>query len=415
MRYSACLCHSQGRLKHQSNPAPYSITAFLRSAWLLRIHQSNNTHDIIQDLPIHHQEAAMTRRPYSLFILLIVLLLQTACSSSVLQLRDQLDLHRGTFRQKLADKKELTAKFLACTRQAHDELPGDRRDTGNSPQAFAQLTPEGQATSVRPLAAVIEKIRLRHQDKGASLTILAQVLDDVTNDANARIDLDKLKQVIDVVRQWHGHLGVDEDQLEQDASRFARMLLNYNKAYFGDLSFATKSDSSGGAPHGVVSVTSKGFVDRSGNTLLFPGISAEVEVSPTNSVRVSATTVDSQRVSADLTRIFLEAFFDTAFRVPAVHGATALRVGPIPQESPYPEFDAQHPAIPLEALARVTRDALRAEAAVTSLVGKAVRGGTVFSTQNETVAATLETAAGVIAKKLVEHEGFCYFQVTQGS
>ena len=116
-----------------------------------------------------------------------------------------------------------------------------------------------------------------------------------------------------------------------------------------------------------------------------------------------------------MTRIFLEAFFDTAFRVPAVHGATALQVGPIPQESPYPEFDAHHPAIPLKALARVTRDALRAEAAVTSLVGKSVRGGSVFSAQNETVAATLETAAGVMAKKLVEHEGFCYFQVTQGS
>ena len=96
----------------------------------------------------------MTRQPYSLFMLLIVLLLQTACSSSILQLRDQLDLHRGTFRQKLAGKKELTAKFLACTRQAHDELPGDRRDTETSPQALAQLIQEGQATSVRPLADV---------------------------------------------------------------------------------------------------------------------------------------------------------------------------------------------------------------------------------------------------------------------
>jgi len=161
-------------------------------------------------------------------------------------------------------------------------------------------------------------------------------------------------------------------------------------------------------------VTSKGFVDRSGNTVLFPGISAEIEVSPANSVRLSATAVDSQRVSADLIRVFLEAFFDTAFRVPAVHGATALRVGSNSQESPYPEFDANHPTISLEALARVTRDSMRAEAAVTSLVGKTVRGGSVFGTQNETLAATLETAAGVMVKKLVEHEGFCYFQVTEG-
>jgi hypothetical protein len=55
---------------------------------------------------------------------------------------------------------------------------------------------------------------------------------------------------------------------------------------------------------------------------------------------------------------------------------------------------------------------MRAEAAVTSLVGKAVRGGGLFGLQNETLAAMLETAAGVLAKKLVEHEGFCYFQVT---
>jgi hypothetical protein len=67
----------------------------------------------------------------------------------------------------------------------------------------------------------------------------------------------------------------------------------------------------------------------------------------------------------------------------------------------------------LDAFARVTRDALRAEAAVTSEVGKAVRGGSIFSTQNETLAASLETAAGVIAKKLVEHGGFCYFQTIQ--
>ena len=356
----------------------------------------------------------MKRLPHSLFALLVILLVQAGCSSSVLQLRDQLDLHRGEFRQKLADKKELTTKFLACTGQAHDEPLSERRDADSSLEPLSLQTQEGLAMSVRPLAAVIDMIRRRHPDKGASLSILADVLGDVTNDATARIDLDKLTQVIETAGRWHAHLGLDEDQLEQDSSRFARMLLMYNKAYFGDLNFMARPVSAGDGFRGVVKVTSKGFVDRSGNALLFPGISAEIEVSPANSVRVSATTVDSQRVSADLIRIFLEAFFDAAFRVPTVHGATALRVGPNLQESGYPEFDANHPTIPLEALARVTRDALRAEAAVTSLVGKAVRGGSVFSAQNETLAATLETAAGVMAKKLVEHEGFCYFQVTEG-
>lgn len=356
----------------------------------------------------------MKRLPHFSFALLVILLMQTGCGSSVLPLRDQLDLHRGEFRQKLADKKELAAKFLTCTRQAHDEPLGGRHDGATSLDPLFQQSTEGQATSVRPLTSVIDKILQRHRDKGASLSILAHVLDDVANDANARIDLGKPTQVIEVARQWHGHLGLDEDQLEQDSSRFARILLAYNKAYFGDLSFTARSDYAGAGLRGVVKVTSKGFVDRSGNALLFPGISPDIEASPASSVRISATTVDSQRISADLTRIFLEAFFDTAYRVPAVHGVTALRVGPNSQESPYPEFDANHPPIPLEALARVTRDALRAEAAVTSLVGKAVRGGGVFSPQNETLAATLETAAGVMAKKLVEHEGFCYYQVIAG-
>ena len=355
----------------------------------------------------------MKRLPDALIALLVLLLVQAGCSSSVLQLRDQLDLHRGEFRKKLDDKKELVTKFLACTRQAHDEPLNERRDPSASPDPLSLQSPEGQSTSVRPLASLIDRVRWRHQGKDTSLYILADVLDDVVNDANTHIDLGKLTQVIEVARQWHGHLDLDEDQLEQDSSRFARMLLAYNKAYFGDLSFTARPASAGAGLRGVVKVTSKGFVDRSGNALLFPGISAELEISPANSVRMSAITVDSQRVSADLTRIFLEAFFDAAFRVPAVHGATALRVGANSQESPYPEFDANHPTISLEALARVTRDALRAESAVTSLVGKAVRGGSVFGTQNETLAATLETAAGVIAKKLFEHEGFCYYQVTE--
>ncbi len=356
----------------------------------------------------------MQRMFHSLFALLVILLVQAGCSSSVLQLRDQANVHHGTFRQKLIGKEELAAKFLACTEQTHDEQLKERPDTGTSPGALSLETPEGQATSVRPLSAVIETIRRLNPDEGASLSILATVLNDIANDATARIDLDKLTQVIDTIQRWRGHLVLDEEQLGRDLSLFARMLLMYNKAYFGDLSFTASMDLAGAGIRGVVKVTSRGFVDRSGNVLLFPGISEELEISPANSARMSSTRVDSQRVSADLMRIFLEAFFDAAYRVPAIHGATALRVRPNSQEAFYPEFDADHPPISLEALGQVTRDALRAEAAVTSFVGKAVRGGSVFGTQNETLSATLETAAGVMAKKLVEHEGFCYFQVIEG-
>lgn len=356
----------------------------------------------------------MKRMSHSLFALLVILLVEAGCSSAVLQLRDQANVHHGTFRQKLIGKKELAAKFLDCTKQAHDEPLSEQPDIETSANALSLETPEGQATSVRPLSAVIETIRRRHPNEGAFLSLLDAVLDDAVNDATARIDLDKLTQVIETIQRWRGYLDLDKDQLGGDFSRFARMLLTYNTAYFGDLSFAASPDQAGAGLRRVVKVTSRGFVDRSGNVLLFPGISEEREMSPADSARMSGARVDSQRVSADLMRIFMEALFDTAFRVPAVHGATALRAGSNAEESPYPEFNADHPPISLEALGQVTRDALRAEAAVTSYVGKTVRGGSVFGTHNETLAATLETAAGVMAKKLIEHEGFCYFKVTQG-
>ena len=103
----------------------------------------------------------------------------------------------------------------------------------------------------------------------------------MANDVSPRIDLKKLTEVIETTGRWHGHFGLDEDKLEEDSSRFARMLLAYNKAYFGDLRFTARSDASGVDLRGV-NVTSKGFVDRSGNALLFPGISPEIEVALPN-------------------------------------------------------------------------------------------------------------------------------------
>jgi hypothetical protein len=334
------------------------------------------------------------------------------CSTSKLDLRDEFNLYRSSFREKLASEEAFGQQFLACTRHSH----GGHIDPGVQPEMAAHPaslpTPEGSITS--PVGALIQRIRERRPQQTDSLLTLQQLVFDLEETPHRRLDLDGLRKVVNMIGQWHGHVDFDEDELAKDSSRFARLLLSYNKAYFGDLSFKVDRAASQGGIRGVIKVTSNGFVDRNGNAFVFPGLSADVQWDPTHPIRVSATPIDSRRISADLTRIFLEAFFDAAFQVPAVHGATALQVEWKSPEQTYPEFDAAHPSIPLDALARVTRDAMRTEAAVSSLVGKAVRGGGVFGLQNETLAATLETAAGVIAKKLFEHEGFCYFQVTQG-
>lgn len=346
------------------------------------------------------------------FMALLTLPLLTACTSSLIDLRESLDVHRSSFEEKLAGDSAKMDRFRACTRQAHDgsSLPLSLATDASAPRTtLSPITTGGRLRA--PVHMLLERIHSRAENNAASLLILSDMVDEFADPAHRRLDLDKLRRISDAIRHLHAHLDFDEDSFAQDTSLFSRLLIAYNQAYFGDLKFAVAPDAASGTVRGVVQVASRGFVDRSGNTIRFPGLSAAAQIDANHTVEFSAASVDSRRISADLTRLFLEAFFDAAFRVPAVQQATALRAST--QAAPYPPFDASRSPVSPEALATVTRHALRTEAVVTSLVGKAVRGGSLFGTNNETVAATLETAAGVFAKKLVEHEGFCYFQVTQ--
>ena len=346
------------------------------------------------------------------FVTLLTLPLLTGCTSSLIDLREDLDVHRSSFEEKLAGDSAKMEQFRACLQQAHDgsSLPLSIATDTPATRSVSSLITSGSRLRA-PVQALIERLHERVGNNATSFSVLSDMVDDFADPSRRRLDLNKLRLLTDAIRHWHAHLDFDDDALARDTSLFARLLLAYNRAYFGDVRYAIAPEPASGAVRGIVQVTSRGFVDRSGNTVRFPGLSAAAQVDATRTVELTATPINSQQVSADLTRVFLEAFFDAAFRVPAVQQATALHLPT--QTPPYPAFDPSHPSISLEALATLTQRALRTEAVATSLTGKAVRGGSLFGTNNETVAATLETAAGVFAKKLVEHEGFCYFQVTQ--
>lgn len=342
------------------------------------------------------------------FVTLLTLPLLTACTSSLIDLRENLDVHRSSFEEKLAGDSVKVERFRTCIQQAHDgsSLPL------STPATRTAMSPVMIGGRLRaPVQTLVERILDRTGGNAASLSVLSDMAGDFADPSRRKLDLDKLRLLTDAIRHWQAHLDFDEDALARDTSLFAQLLLAYNQAYFGDVRYALAPDTASGRVRGIVQVASRGFVDRSGNTVRFPGLSATAQVDATPTVELTTTPINSQRVSADLARLFLEAFFDAAFRVPVVQQATALRLPTA--ASSYPAFDPSHPPISLEALATVTRQAIRTEAIVTSLVGKAARGGSLFGTNNETIAATLETAAGVFAKKLVEHEGFCYFQVIQ--
>ena len=332
--------------------------------------------------------------------------LAAGCAVSAVDLRDNLDLNQATFQEKLAAQQGLAEAFLACTAQAYDERAPFAADR---PVVKANERADG---TLRPIHSLIARVKEGRPEHAASLQVLEEMLADWAGSGSRRLDLRKLRTIIDVIRQWQVHLDFDEDALVDDESRFAQLLLAYNKAYFGDIGYTVAVQPESGM-RAIARLNSEGFVDRNGNVWRFPGLSIEMTKAAGGPFTAASGRVDSQRITADLTRIFLEAFFDAAFREPAVQQATALRVQWNAAVRPYPAFDADHPPIGLDTFARVTRDALRAEAAVTSEVGKAVRGGSLFGTQNETFAAGMETAAGVIAKKLVEHAGFCYFQTIE--
>lgn len=353
----------------------------------------------------------------SVLVITFIGLTTTGCGLPTLQLRTDFDLHKASFHDKLATDRKLAQQFLACTTQAYDERTGTQH-IGQSPAETIRTPPSNLnghgPLHLAPIQAVIDRIKERRRDHADSLTALGDLVRDWKHDAHGKLDLNKLHKLVDVIKQWHAHLDFDEDALAGETSRFSQLLLAYNKAYFGNIRFAVGKAETGRGIRLATKISSDGFIDRNGNAWRFPGVSVEVTKDTGPAISVGSTRVDSQRLSSDLVRLFLEAFFDAAFREPAVQGATALQVEWKADNQSYPAFDAEYPAIPLDAFARITRDALRAEATVTSLVGKTVRGGSVFSIQNETVAATLETAAGVIAKKLVEHEGFCYYQTIKG-
>jgi hypothetical protein len=239
------------------------------------------------------------------------------------------------------------------------------------------------------------------------------VVTDLTDPSQDKIDfhthLDRLKNVMELAKRFHSRVRMEEDKLIKDGTRFERLLVAYNRAYFGEIKFSASGGKSGAK--GVVKTTSAGFVDRNGNAFAFPGLSVEVSLGPDKTVHLQPGSPDSKRISSDLVRIFLEALFDAAYRTPAERSATALQVD-WKADSPYPMFEGERMPIALASFEKVSRDSLRTEAAVISAVGRQIRGGGMFGIGNETLAAGIETAAGVIAKKVVEHETFCYFLVT---
>jgi hypothetical protein len=272
-------------------------------------------------------------------------------------------------------------------------VPAPESPTPVTPRRISLLTPL-QAIESRIPGVVDEKFGLfmRHLE-----TAPLQHIDLAPH-------IHALKQLPRMVRALHSTL-LTTEQLVAHQSRFEHLFLVYSRAYFGAVNVtSTMMEGAHGLEARLQAET------RFTDVHVFPGLSATVWLSSDRQVRSRADAVDSKQITSDLTRIFLEAYFDASFMVPAAPTATALTApfenGQTQESAAYPTLDGAH--LRPQDVVNLTHAALRAEAVATSAMGEAIRGGAITSLNNETLAAGVETAAGVIAKKLVEREFFCY-------
>jgi hypothetical protein len=203
-----------------------------------------------------------------------VCLFTAGCGLSSLDLRNDLDFHKASFHDKLAADRALAEEFFACSKQAYDEqmLAPDRNERATD--TLAKSRPDGNRLTdghLSPVHALIQRIKERRQGQADSLHTLEDLLSDWNGGARGRLDLDKLRKVVDVIKQWHDHLDFDEDALAEDPSRFGQLLLAYNKAYFGGVQFAEGKADSGAGIRVAAKMGSEGFTDRNGNVWRFPG------------------------------------------------------------------------------------------------------------------------------------------------
>ena len=106
--------------------------------------------------------------------------LTAGCGLPVVDLRDDADLHRASFQDKLAARGTLTKEFLACTKRPYDERKPISRsiDSPGSLSPERPLTDEGKSSDgyLSLIHALIQDVRDVRQPHGESLLVLEDLI-----------------------------------------------------------------------------------------------------------------------------------------------------------------------------------------------------------------------------------------------
>lgn len=148
------------------------------------------------------------------------------------------------------------------------------------------------------------------------------------------------------------------------------------------------------------------FVTRAGKSYGFPGITATVDLTGQN--KVSTNKIAADAVIDDLVRVFFEALGDAGVSVPAQPTATLCKLQP--DRCPTAEGGTPVPGVDAKLLKTLDTVGDRVEAGATTMIGGAVRGGWLFSLNNETVARVITTGGAVSMRKASEVAAWSYLK-----
>jgi len=142
------------------------------------------------------------------------------------------------------------------------------------------------------------------------------------------------------------------------------------------------------------------FVTRAGTSIQFSGVS--VSIGDNGKLSPTATHLSSTVIAPQLAEVFWEAVFDSLPPyVPAAANSTACVKGLYPSPSELC-MTTTTSAADKDKIDTVDSDATKAQSAATAAASYIIRGGWLFSLNNEAVAQAVETSVGEIARKATE-------------
>ena len=160
--------------------------------------------------------------------IIVFVLFSTGCASKILHLKEQ-----SQWYARLKEDRVLLQQFRQCSLSPYGE------PAAAAAEAEAMPEPAAPPPSAVPVGAVMDNSpMIKNDEDAASLLGLVQ---DMADPNRAEIDfrphLDRLTRIVELGQRLHNRMQMDEDMLSRQGSQFERLLIAYNRAYFGDIQF----------------------------------------------------------------------------------------------------------------------------------------------------------------------------------